>query len=460
MSVSRFYLNCIGFLLVGYAILDRGFAYLGYPPMFVGEACLALGMVMMLVGGLSTRIFSSPITWFVLAFIVWGAGRTFPFLERYGLDAIRDSVVWLYAIYAICIASALLRARAIGMVPRWYGTWAPWFLLLAPLFFLITQKAKDLIPNYPGGGPMIWMKPGDMGVHLAGIAGFMGLGLHHRFIRPGKAISQMKEFGFWMLWGIDVIMAGSRNRGGLMSVLLACVVIMLFKPMGRLNKVILPALLVIFVGLALDIEIPIGGDRAVSVEQIFDNVSSVFFKTDQKQLSGTESWRLQWWKKIEDETLFGEYFWGGRGYGVSLAQVHGFVDATGNRSPHNGHLTILARSGVPGVAIWLAFLACVGIKLLQSYFQMRALGHNTLADLNVWVMAYMLAFMINSSFDVYLEGPQGGIWFWSVMGFTIALVEEQRVLHAEAMAKQRQIVPHAAAPGRMRPHSPGSRRRA
>ena len=68
---------------------------------------------------------------------------------------------------------------------------------------------------------------------------------------------------------------------------------------------------------------------------------------------------------------------------------------------------------------------------------MRALGHNELANMNIWALAYMSAFMVNSSFDVYLEGPQGGIWFWAMMGFVIALTEEQRILYSRATAAQR-----------------------
>ena len=34
--------------------------------------------------------------------------------------------------------------------------------------------------------------------------------------------------------------------------------------------------------------------------------------------------------------------------------------------------------------------------------------------------AYWLAFLINGSFDVYLEGPMGGIWFWTVYGIGVA----------------------------------------
>jgi hypothetical protein len=33
---------------------------------------------------------------------------------------------------------------------------------------------------------------------------------------------------------------------------------------------------------------------------------------------------------------------------------------------------------------------------------------------------YWAAFLINATFDVFLEGPMGGIWFWSVFGTGIA----------------------------------------
>ena len=48
------------------------------------------------------------------------------------------------------------------------------------------------------------------------------------------------------------------------------------------------------------------------------------------------------------------------------------------------------------------------------------------ARLNLWTLASWAAFMINASFDVYLEGPQGGILFWSFFGFGMALLEMQR----------------------------------
>lgn len=43
--------------------------------------------------------------------------------------------------------------------------------------------------------------------------------------------------------------------------------------------------------------------------------------------------------------------------------------------------------------------------------------------------------LINLSFDVYLEGPVGGMWFWTVIGLGVAAMRvqsyEARKLRAE-----------------------------
>jgi hypothetical protein len=44
--------------------------------------------------------------------------------------------------------------------------------------------------------------------------------------------------------------------------------------------------------------------------------------------------------------------------------------------------------------------------------------------------------MVNASFDVYLEGPTGGIWFWVIFGTGLAAP----VLYRRA--------PHVLLPGR------------
>jgi hypothetical protein len=40
----------------------------------------------------------------------------------------------------------------------------------------------------------------------------------------------------------------------------------------------------------------------------------------------------------------------------------------------------------------------------------------------MFIFAFWLAFLINGSFDVFIEGPMGGIWFWTIVGTGMAAV--------------------------------------
>ena len=64
---------------------------------------------------------------------------------------------------------------------------------------------------------------------------------------------------------------------------------------------------------------------------------------------------------IINDTFHGPNFWTGRGFGLNLADEDGFAgnDLRGTaplRSPHNAHMTLLARAGVPGFFLWLLLL--------------------------------------------------------------------------------------------------------
>lgn len=428
LSVGKLYLAVVGVLLLGYAILDRGFAYLGVPPVFVSEIVLALGIFVVLTGACSARVFMSPIAWITMIFVLWQLLITLQYIRIYGLDAVRDAATWYYATFAFLLGGILLRSRSVRKFADWYAICLPWFLIIAPILFLITVLWRGSGPTYPfSGRPIIYVKAGDVGVHLAGVAAFLALGLNRLFPRMGNKSFLGKDFILWAFIVVDLIVVGSRNRGGLLAFLTACAIVTFFRPMNRLVKVVIPLLVIVVFVAALDIRIPVGGDRYISVKQVTANIQSIVFRDDSTGLSNTIQWRLDWWAQIIDDTVFGKDFWTGKGYGVNLAKLHGFGDQTGNRSPHNGHMTILARSGVPGFVLWVALNIAVAVSLLRGYFRSRASEWPDLANLNLWVLAYWSAFIVNMSFDVYLEGPQGGIWFWCIVGFAIALTQEQNL---------------------------------
>ena len=154
------------------------------------------------------------------------------------------------------------------------------------------------------------------------------------------------------------------------------------------------------------------------------NLSSVAGDIGNDGLDSTKEWRLQWWAEIVGYTFHGPYFWTGKGFGVNLADADGFQSTADHslRAPHNSHFTILARMGVPGLLLWLTIQAAFGVGLLSAIRAHRRAGDLKLASIGGWLFAYWVAMMIDTSFDPYLEGPQGGIWFWTVVGLGLVVI--------------------------------------
>ena len=103
-----------------------------------------------------------------------------------------------------------------------------------------------------------------------------------------------------------------------------------------------------------------------------------------------------------------------------------------NRSPHNIQMTVLARAGVPGLVIWSLLQSTFALSLVVAFFRARRERREWWARVNLWILSFWLAFMVNAAFDVFLEGPQGGVWFWCLIGFGIAALEAQRAERSES----------------------------
>ncbi len=158
--------------------------------------------------------------------------------------------------------------------------------------------------------------------------------------------------------------------------------------------------------------------RPATVAQLLENIMSLFSDVPDPGLEGTENFRLAWWGTIVNYTVFGDQFWTGKGFGINLADSDGF-QSTGDgslRAPHNSHLTVLARMGVPGFILWVALQVAFGVGLLRAALFNRRRGETVLAATAAWLLLYWVAMMIDTSVDPYIEGPQGGIWFWAVIG--------------------------------------------
>jgi hypothetical protein len=198
--------------------------------------------------------------------------------------------------------------------------------------------------------------------------------------------------------------------------------------LGKVPLIIGIGVTSILVLLAINLHIELGR-RDLSPTQVAANLATIVGidpPRGMRNLNQTRDWRVRWWDTVVDYTVHGKHFWLGKGYGVNLAVDDRITLNKYNRSPHSAHVNFLARSGVPGLLLWTLLQGTFGFVMIRAYLRARRLQKERWARLNLWLLAYWAAFLTNASVDVYLEGPPGGIWFWTLLGFGVALTEAQR----------------------------------
>jgi hypothetical protein len=417
------YLAFLGIVLLGYALMGKGFAYLGVPPLYMGEIAFLTGIVVFLRSGAFSGALTTLPALLLAALMAWVLARTIPYAGLYGLDAMRDSVLVIYGCFSFIVIGLLLEdARRINTVLRYYGIMLMSFPAI-PVGFWFTKYWVDYIPHLFGPVPIVEIGASAVGTHLAGAMVFVLVGYR-------------KVSVIWVLvWFATLALVSATNRGATLAVVVPVTIAML--ALGRYR--LLLATVVVTVGTfaaLLTIESALGQyeeakdsiDRPVSAHQIVENAMSIIGQAGH-QTEGTKRWRLNWWDIIINDTIHGPNFWTGRGFGLNLADADGFAGTSDRhnprpptRSPHNAHMTMLARAGIPGLVLWTLVLVSWFATMTRATLTARARGHDRWAELFIFVFCYEAAILINATFDVTLEGPMQGIWFWCLFGFGLGSV--------------------------------------
>lgn len=461
----RLFALALAAVLTGYMFMGRGFAHIGVGPIYVGDWVLALGIVTACIvvvrrGVRGTR--SWTITLLVL-FMVLGAARTIPYIGTYGLDALRDGVLWGYAGFALVIYLVADRAWIAAAV-RLYGWVVPAFALWLPIswsIFVSSQVGVDVLT--PGSNhPLVFFKAGDMAVHAAAAIAFIVLAPSSFATMRGFA----SRFVVSMPLTWTVFLTGAASRGALLTAAtgLGATVLATRRPANWIPVAAATLAVLIWLNASAIIGGPIspspspspsptesaspppsatptatpthtatptstptptsGPGRPTSAGQWFENLLSIFGSSSRPDLDGTKAFRLAWWSKIADYTVFGPYFWTGKGFGVNLADDDGFQPTLDGslRAPHNSHMSVLARMGVPGFVLWVLLQGAFAVGVLRAVRAHRRADDRMTAGLGAWVFIVWAAMMVVTSFDPYLEGPQGGIWFWTIVGLGLVVM--------------------------------------
>ena len=133
------YLAFLAIVLLGYALMGKGFAYIGLPPLYVGEIAFLTGIAVFVRSGALLASLASLPSVVLVVLMTWVVARTVPFVSVYGFDALRDSVIVLYGGFAFIVIGLLLEdARRIDTVLRYYGKFLITFPAI-PIGFWLTN---------------------------------------------------------------------------------------------------------------------------------------------------------------------------------------------------------------------------------------------------------------------------------------------------------------------------------
>jgi len=421
------YGQLLGPLLGGYLLLDRAFAYIHLPgtPAYVGELVLAVGGLGALeaTGYLRIPLRDEPILAVLAAWFLWGFIRFLPGYRAYGTEAVRDFALCYYCFFAYFTIAAL--ARAPELLDRWLAQLArfvPWLLTWLALALILAPKLH--VPNVPfsGGVSFLSHKPGN-----AAIAALVALGSMWLFPETRSARSR----GLWSIVALlTIILASTQNRGGLLGATAGAVVGLAFFPGRDRLRIIVRFIAVTVLGLglalALSLKIPttVAGERSFSASQLIDNVVSIK-EAASGNISSTAAARDVLWTLIFHQQIADGKLVDGFGFGVNLPYIVNDTQVTSGadplRSPHNSSDDVLARMGLIGASLWVAFWVGWYWRLISGCRRLARRGMHKRRRVAVLCLMVATSTLVSSYFDPQLEGAQVAALLWTAVGVGVAV---------------------------------------
>ncbi|MCL6650644.1 MAG: hypothetical protein K6U89_20315, partial [Chloroflexi bacterium] len=97
--------------------------------------------------------------------ILWGALRTAPYVGQYGIMALRDAAIWGYSIFALIIASYIIKSPSIiSNLTKSYATFVKLFLTITPIIWVLSNFS-ELLAFEINGKIVPILKGGELLVH-------------------------------------------------------------------------------------------------------------------------------------------------------------------------------------------------------------------------------------------------------------------------------------------------------
>jgi hypothetical protein len=394
-----------------YIFLNKGVAYT-----YLVEVLWLFGILLLLMHRKQVELIWNKTTKLILFFIAISFLFILRGFTKYDIiDLIRDSFIFQYGWFVFILFLFKEKLEIIWQTLFFIYKWFPFVALFNFILQYFVPFFETVTPF--GGIPILLYKNGDMGVQLLISTLLLLYTFENKTLKWRVLLS--------LVIALDFLILASYSRSGIVAFLASMLCFIYFNKdiqlQARVRLLIkyLPIILLVVTPIYINIKVAENFQgRAVGLEQIKNNFSSIVGGTTDATSENNVVWRLVWWAKIIDYSLSSPNFFIGKGLGMNLATDDDIITLDDSlRSPHNFHLNIMSRFGVLLFMIWMYFL----IQLLKPLFKKQLQGKRLL------IGCILLAFLLNASFDVFLEGPMGAFPFWTWMGLYL-LAEDQEYL--------------------------------
>jgi O-Antigen ligase len=425
-------------LLVVYLMLvtmfGKGPTYLIYPPVYLGEIVMVASVGWCLFTRGVRRFFlpdETALTLLVLCFFLLGAVIALPGIRQYGMNAIRDSALWYYAIFYFVGMEVARREELAQKIWVWVAIgWVCAMLWGAPnlLASQIFASRPVIGPILPWRGEPLFAHSGyEVAQHVA-LGSMIVLNPRLRGKIFKSAMFLLAPFGIF-----GALMAATEHGRGVRVGLILGILLTLTLYLAPARAPIVSRRFGI--GLLCSAML-LGAGFVIAPEFVAKRTNLGRFTGGGTDQANTE-FRLIWWAHLfqavnTDNPAFG------LGFGETLSIYNPIINRDPAerwpvRSPHNINITVFSRMGYVGSAIWVSILS-LGLgglfrQIWKGGWRRQRFSPERREHLAFWLVM-LIATWVNSTFDVLMEGPVLGIWFWFALGFSRRLSRPTGVVHS------------------------------
>ena len=407
------------FVWSGYVLFSRDFADLHFSigplPIYVGE--------MLLLGALPwalTRIQPSHVARnaFFVALFAWMGYCALRLLAgglAYGIDALRDSAIWYYGLFAI-VGYVVWQSLSRSAWMRYFG-----FLFGALLVLTVASFASESLDL-----PLKVPREDVLAATLLAAANFFLLALRSARFTALRLIASSVAIG---------LMLPLEVRSATVGVLLLMGIFVVQRRWSTLVAMVaIPSIAFALLAVA---NVPLSGrvggstagdllNRQLTVISlaIDGRVASNDPALPHDATSGTAVWRYNWWTALIGDTLSTpEKALFGVGFGTDITWPLGIDQSNAERplrSPHNIAVNIFTRTGALGLGLWLTMLGTWVWRVLRAI----RVDQSADGDYLLWMTTYVVTILAVALFGVVLEGPFAAIPFFLLMGMAVRQAHE------------------------------------